>query len=137
MLFHPIDRYLLEGSLSKGEAIEQSLTARSAAPGAAPLYRGLEAVRGRAADEALVALRLAVAGKPPSDENVRRLRALAAVAKAAAAGDRAAAAAAVARDVAATADLVPIGEDLGALAARARALYGEALGGDAVGWQPT
>jgi hypothetical protein len=126
--FNPIDRYLLDGSLSKTEAIAQSLATRSAAPAAAPLYRGLEAVGGRAADEALVALRLAMAGRPTSDENVRRLRGLAALARGAAAGDEAAVEAAFKRDPVALDDLRAGGHDRPALAAEARRLYTEALG---------
>ena len=80
----------------------------------------------RAADEALVALRLALAGLPASDDNVRRLRGLAAVARAAASGDRAALDAALARDRAALADLTAL-DDLEAAGARAREGYAEAL----------
>jgi hypothetical protein len=76
MQFHPIDGYLLDGKPAKGDAIAAVLAQRSSDERAAPFYRALEAVGTRADDAALVALRLVLAGKPPSDDLVRSLRAL-------------------------------------------------------------
>ena len=89
-----IDGYLLGDPISKAEAIAALLAARSPLPAAAPFYRALEAVGARAADEALIALRLVLAGKPPEDDRVRRLRALSAKARSEKGADRAAARAA-------------------------------------------
>jgi hypothetical protein len=47
---------------------------RSADPRAQPFYRALETVGARAADEALLALRLVLAGRAPDDDAVRALR---------------------------------------------------------------
>jgi len=63
------------------------LANRSPAPAAAPFYRAFEAVGTRAADEAFVALRLVLAGRVAEDGAVRRLRALASLARSAATGD--------------------------------------------------
>lgn len=82
------DDYLLGEPVSKPAVIAALLTDRSSAPAAAPFYRALEAIGVRAADEAIVALRLVLAGKPASDAAVRRLRDLARVARAAATDDR-------------------------------------------------
>ena len=76
-----LDGYLLGERLSKADVIATLLAGRSSLPAAAPFYRALEAVGPRAADEALIALRLVLAGLPPEDERVRRLRAIAARAK--------------------------------------------------------
>jgi hypothetical protein len=75
MTFHPIDGYLLDGRPTKGEAIAAALADRSDDPKAQPFYRALAAVGERAADEALIALRLVLAGKPADDVSVVRLRA--------------------------------------------------------------
>ncbi len=88
MSFEWIDRYLLGEAVSKTVVVEQVLAQRSERPQAAPFYRALEAVGARAADEAFIALRLVLAGEEPSDDRVRRLRALSAVARAGAARDR-------------------------------------------------
>jgi hypothetical protein len=52
------------------------LRARSDDPKAQPFYRAFEAVGGRAADEAFIALRIVLAGLDADDERVRVLRAL-------------------------------------------------------------
>lgn len=90
------DDYLLGAPVPKPAVIAALLAERSAAPAAAPFYRALEAIGVRAADEAIIALRLVLAGKSASDASVRRLRDLARVARAAAAGDRSGVAAAMA-----------------------------------------
>jgi hypothetical protein len=120
--FEIVDRYLLGDPVSKPDVVAALLSERSAEPAAAPFYRALEAVGARAADEAFVALRLVLAGKPPLDENVRRLRALAAVARACATGDRTGLAAIVKRDRAQLTDL-PLEADPATLGAAARAAY--------------
>jgi hypothetical protein len=89
MGFELVDGYLLGEPVSKPDALAALLAERSLDLAAAPLYRGLEAVGPRAADEAFIALRLVLAGREPSDEHVRRVRALAALARACANGDAA------------------------------------------------
>lgn len=124
MGFETVDRYLLGEPVSKAVALEAALAERAEAPAAAPFYRALEAVGVRAADEAFVALRLIAAGYPASDERVRRLRALAAIARACATGDRAGLAATLRRDAAGIADLgAKPDADPGLLGAAARAAY--------------
>jgi hypothetical protein len=82
MSFHPIDGYLLDGTPTKAEAIAAALGDRAAAPPAAePFYRALDVVGVRAADEALIALRLVLCGKTVDDTAVRRLRDLVARAR--------------------------------------------------------
>jgi hypothetical protein len=71
---HPLDGYLLDDAPNKKDAIAAVLRVRSADPRAQPFYRALESVGARAADEALLALRLVLAGKAPDDEAVRSLR---------------------------------------------------------------
>lgn len=74
MELHPLDDYLLDGRISKGDAIAAALRERAADARAQPFYRALETLGARAADEALLALRLVLAGKVPNDEGVRALR---------------------------------------------------------------
>ncbi len=74
MELHPLDGYLLDGRPAKAEAIAAALRVRSADPRAQPFYRALDALGARAADEALLALRLVLAGKAPDDDAVRALR---------------------------------------------------------------
>ncbi|MBV8246066.1 MAG: hypothetical protein JOZ38_09120 [Candidatus Eremiobacteraeota bacterium] len=80
MSFDSLDGYLLDRSISKRDAIDAALREQSADPAAAPFYRALARVGERAADEALIALRLVLAGRQPDDASVRRLRDLAATA---------------------------------------------------------
>jgi hypothetical protein len=101
-----LDRYLLGEPVSKPVVISSVLAERSPLPAAAPFYRALEAVGTRAADEALIALRLVLAGREPSDEAVRSLRALGALARAGAENDAAAVASILRKDGAAL-DLEP------------------------------
>ncbi len=74
MTFHALDGYLLDGRPTKGEAIAEVLGARSEDPKAQPFYRALATVGERAADEALIALRLVLAGKVADDAAVVALR---------------------------------------------------------------
>jgi hypothetical protein len=120
MSFHAIDGYLLDGRPSKRDAIAAALGDRVSAPRALPFYRALEAVGERAADEALIALRLVIAGKAPDDDSVRRLRSLAKLAR-----NRAAAEVAEAFEQGGPtlSDLVALRADPEALVAAARAAY--------------
>jgi hypothetical protein len=121
--FTVVDDYLLGAATSKADALASLLRERSPDPAAAPFYRALDAVGVRAADEALIALRLVLAGMPPSDEAVRRLRALSVVARCAANGDERGLAAARKRDDAVLAGLPPADAPLAAVATAARAAY--------------
>ena len=81
MELHPLDGYLLDGRPGKAEAIAAALRDRSSDPRAQPFYRALESVGVRAADEALLALRLVLGGKIAADENIVQARAARALAK--------------------------------------------------------
>jgi hypothetical protein len=72
---HPLDGYFLDGVPSKGDAIRAALRTRSSDPRAQPFYRALDAVGERAADEALLALRLVLGGVGATDERVIAARA--------------------------------------------------------------
>ena len=88
MELHPLDGYLLDGRPGKAEAIAAALRERSADPRAQPFYRALETVGARAADEALLALRLVLGGKAAQDEAIVEARAARARAKAGEPGAR-------------------------------------------------
>ena len=90
MELHPLDGYLLDDAPRKSDAIAAVLRVRSADPRAQPFYRALETLGARAADEALLALRLVLAGRAPGDDAVRALRDARAKAKAGDATARAA-----------------------------------------------
>jgi hypothetical protein len=75
MELHPLDGYLLDGRPAKAEAIAAALRDRSPDERAQPFYRALETVGARAADEALLALRLVLGGKPVDDETIVAARA--------------------------------------------------------------
>jgi len=131
MGFEIVDRYLLGEPVSKPDVVSAILAERSDHPAAAPFYRAFEAVGARAADEAVIALRLVVAGKSPGDAAVRRLRGLTSVARASRAGDRAGLAAALKRDAPVLGDL-PLGSlddpaERERLVAAVTAAYREAL----------
>lgn len=81
MELHPLDGYLLDGRPSKAEAIAAALRSRSSEPRAQPFYRALEAVGVRAADDALLALRLVLGGKAADDAAIVAARAARASAK--------------------------------------------------------
>lgn len=70
----PLDGYLLDGVPGKAAAIAAALAARSPDPRAQPFYRALDALGARAADEALLALRLVLAGRTADDAAIRALR---------------------------------------------------------------
>jgi hypothetical protein len=127
--FELVDGYLLGEPVSKPAVVEALLAERSEDPAAAPFYRALEAVGPRAADEAFIALRAVLAGLAPSDERVRRLRAVASLARACATGDRAGAARIFKRDATVLNDFAaPAGDaDLAALGTAARAAYAREL----------
>ncbi len=128
--FTLVDSYLLGEPTSKADAIAALLADRSPLPEAAPFYRALEAVGVRAADEgAIIALRLVLAGRGASDENVRRLRAFSGVARAAVQRRqrRGLAALLLRRDAALLGSVVP-GGDRAAIAEAARAAYRADLG---------
>jgi hypothetical protein len=71
---HPIDGYLLDGRPSKAEAVAAVLAERAPVEKAQAFYRALELLGPRVADEALIALRLALIGEAVDDEGVLRLR---------------------------------------------------------------
>jgi hypothetical protein len=85
---HPLDGYLLDGSPAKADAIAAALRSRSADPKAQPFYRALEAVGARAADEALLALRVVLGGNTADDETIVAARTARARAKAGEPGAR-------------------------------------------------
>jgi hypothetical protein len=74
MPLHPIDGYLLDSRPSKDAAVAAVLADRQALAGAQPFYRALDVLGANVADEALIALRLALAGLPVDDDGVRSLR---------------------------------------------------------------
>jgi hypothetical protein len=123
MTFELVDRYLLGEPVSKTEVVADVLAHRSTAPAAAPFYRALEAVGVRAADEAFVALRLVLAGATPSDERVRRLRALAALARASRNDDRTAIGKIFRRDAAVLGDLREVDRSGATLESAVRRAY--------------
>jgi hypothetical protein len=116
-----VDGYLLGEAVSKPDVVAALLADRDDAPAAAPFYRALEAVGARAADEAFLALRLVLAGRTADDAAVKRLRALASVARAARTGDAAGLAALRRREREQLVDLPAV--DGPALAEAARAAY--------------
>jgi len=71
---HPIDGYLLDGSPSKEGAVAAVLANRSPIEAAQAFYRALDLLGPRVADEALIALRLALIGEAVDDDGVLRLR---------------------------------------------------------------
>lgn len=88
MELHPLDGYLLDGKPGKADAIAAALRARSKDPRAQPFYRALETVGVRAADEALIALRVVLGGNTPDDETIVAARAARSSAKAGEPGAR-------------------------------------------------
>jgi hypothetical protein len=122
MGFEVVDGYLLGDAISKPAAVTALLAERSGIPAAAPFYRALEAVGARAADEALIALRLVLAGHAAEDAAVKRLRAFAGIARAARTGDRAGIEALRKRERATLGDIADE-RDERALGERARSAY--------------
>ena len=119
MGFASVDGYLLGDPISKGAAVAELLADRSDDPAAAPFYRALDAVGVRAADEAFIALRLVLAKRTPDDDSVRRVRALAGIARACAQNDPKSVAKIRQRDSEALADLASEGPETLGSAARA------------------
>jgi hypothetical protein len=78
---HPLDGYLLDGRPGKADAIAAALRDRSTDAKAQPFYRALEALGARAADEALLALRVVLGGKHADDEAIIAARAARAAVK--------------------------------------------------------
>ncbi|MFN2527100.1 MAG: hypothetical protein ABR584_00085 [Candidatus Baltobacteraceae bacterium] len=74
MKFDSLDNYLLDKRGSKADVIAGLLASRSDDSHAAPFYRALELLGAKVDDQALIALRLVLAGKPAQDDAVRRLR---------------------------------------------------------------
>jgi hypothetical protein len=81
MALHPIDGYLLDGRPAKADAVAAVLADRRPAAAAQAFYRALDALGPKVADEALMALRLALAGRTIDDDAVRNLRTLVAAAR--------------------------------------------------------
>jgi hypothetical protein len=71
---HAIDGYLLDGRPSKVDAVAAVLADRSPVEKAQAFYRALDVLGPKVADEALIALRLALIGEAVDDEGVLRLR---------------------------------------------------------------
>jgi len=78
---NPVDGYLLDGSPAKADAVAAALATRVSAAPAQPFYRALDALGAKVADEALIALRVAMAGRTPDDEAIRTLRSAVAAAR--------------------------------------------------------
>ena len=76
MDFESLDGYLLAGTPSKAEVVQQLLERRSQIAPAAPFYEGIARLGARTPDLALLALRLVLAGRKADDAAVRRLREL-------------------------------------------------------------
>jgi hypothetical protein len=87
---HALDGYLLDGRPSKDAAVAAALADRRPVPQAQAFYRALDLLGAKVADEALIALRLALAGRPVDDDGVRRVRAWVAAARTGDAAARAA-----------------------------------------------
>lgn len=77
----PIDGYLLDGTPNKAAAIAAVLADRQPVERAQAFYRALEVLGTQVADEALMALRLALAGRVPDDAGIAALRAHVAAAR--------------------------------------------------------
>jgi hypothetical protein len=76
MNFELLDRYLLDGTPSKGEVVRRLLETRPGSESAQPFYEGLGRLGARTPDLALIALRLVLAGERADDDGVTRLRAV-------------------------------------------------------------
>ena len=81
MEFELLDRYLLDGSPSKGEVVRHLLANAPAVPAAMPFYEGMRQLGERTPDLSLLALRIVLGGKKADDERVVQLRDLAARAR--------------------------------------------------------
>jgi hypothetical protein len=75
--FGSIDTYLLDGAPAKKDLVRGLLEANAADAATRPFYEGLRLLGPRTPDLALIALRLASAGKKATDDEVATLRSLA------------------------------------------------------------
>jgi isoaspartyl peptidase/L-asparaginase-like protein (Ntn-hydrolase superfamily) len=71
---HPLDAYLLDGNPTKAQAIAAVLSDRRPIERAQAFYRALDALGAKVADEALIALRLTLAGRTADDAAIATLR---------------------------------------------------------------
>ena len=85
-----LDGYLLDGSPAKAEVVAALLAERDSGEPAQPFYRALEALGAKIPDDALMALRIALTGRLPDDDDIRTMRAQVAAARAGDADARAA-----------------------------------------------
>ncbi|HEV3157203.1 MAG TPA: hypothetical protein VGZ00_07640 [Candidatus Baltobacteraceae bacterium] len=69
-----LDRYLLDGDVSKEKVILALLAEPTFESVAPPFHRALKAVGARAADEALMAVRLIFSGHKADDASIGRMR---------------------------------------------------------------
>jgi len=69
-----LDRYFLDGAGTREEVVKRLLLLSDAPPAAAPFLEGMRMLRGRTPELSLLALRLVLAGKSATDEEVTRLR---------------------------------------------------------------
>jgi len=74
MEFEFLDRYLLDGAPPKAQVVKELLARRTAVPGTAAFYQGIEMLGPKTPDLSLIALRLVLAGKTADDEHVIRMR---------------------------------------------------------------
>lgn len=74
MTFESLDRYLLGGTPAKADVVAALLAMQDPPEAARPFLEGLRLLGPRTPDLALVALRLALAGRPHDDAAVMRLR---------------------------------------------------------------
>jgi hypothetical protein len=74
--FGSIDTYLLDGAPAKKDLVKGLLEAPAGDDATRPFYEGLRLLGPRTPDLALIALRLASAGKKATDEEVTALRLL-------------------------------------------------------------
>jgi len=76
MDFESVDRYLLDGTPAKPAVVEQLLRMPEPPEVARPFLEGLRILGPRTPDLALIALRLALAGRPHDDAAVMAMRSL-------------------------------------------------------------
>jgi hypothetical protein len=74
MEFELLDRYLLDGALSKDEVVSALLKKHAPSVAARPFYEGLRRLGAHTPDLALIALRLVLSGRKADDENVTQIR---------------------------------------------------------------
>ena len=74
MDFEFLDRYLLDGSPSKGEVVRRLLVNAPGSAESAPFFEGMRLLGERTPDLSLVALRIVLSGRTADDASVIRLR---------------------------------------------------------------